>query len=145
MPNQRIKDLLTGAIATAVVMLISIAAVMLALLPLDLRMQNRAIRQANLIANTTWTKVSAKPLVSRFYPDGSGAYVVHLRSDNPAIPDQSIEVVDDDQRGEELLAIPDGCRVKATRNESQRWRSRSMAYNYLTFSCKNLFGKRTSI
>lgn len=143
MNKQRITDFLAGAIVAGTATIIAITALILALLPLDLRMQNRAIQQANLIANTSWTKVSAKPLVSRFYPNGWGAYVVRLRSENPTIPDQSIMVVDDDERGKELLAIPDGCSVKATRNESRRWRSRSMAYNYLIFSCKTLLGKKS--
>lgn len=141
----RIKDFLAGALVTGVAMIVLMAVLMLTLLPLDIRMQNRAIQQADTIANTTWTKVSAKPLVSRFYPNGWGAYIVHLKAENPAIPDQVIMVIDDDQRGQQLLGIPDGCRVKAARKESERWRSRSMAYNYLTFSCTTLLGKRTSV
>jgi len=133
--TNRIHDFLAGAALSGLAMILIMIVLMLALLPLDFRMQNRAIQQADRIANATWTKVLAKPLVSKLYPNGWGAYIVHLRSDDPGIPDQKIMVVDDDARGRELLAIPDGCRVRATRKESDRSRSRSMAYNYLDFSC----------
>ena len=127
--NQVIKNILAGLALTVLMMGITA----LALLPIDLRMQNRAISQANNIANTTWTKISAKPI-------GWDAYIVHLRADDPTIPDQKILVVNDDPRGQQLLAIQDGCRIKATRAESQRFRSRSLAYNYLDYSCTAVAG-----
>jgi hypothetical protein len=121
--NKIIKTI--AAAITLQVFLFAIA--MVALLPLDLRMQHRAIKQADHIASKTWTKVSTKP-------SGTDAFVVQLHCDDPSIPDEKILVVNDDLRGQQLLAIQDGCRIKATRGDSQRFRSRSLAYNYLDYN-----------
>ena len=127
--NTIIRNIL-AAIALSI-FLFAITAV--ALLPIDLRMQRRAIKQADHIASTIWTKVSAKPI-------GTDAYVVQLHSDDPSTPDVKILVVNDDPRGQQLLAMQDGCRIRATRGESQRFRSRSLAYNYLDYSCTAVSG-----
>lgn len=127
--NQIIKKTLS-TIALGIFML---SITMLALLPLDIRMRNKAIKQADQIASTTWTKISAKPI-------GKNGYIVHLRADDPAVPDQELLVISDDVRGQQLLAMQDGCRIKASRGESQRFRSRALAYNYLDYSCSTVAG-----
>jgi hypothetical protein len=129
----RKTELIKKTLAAFALATFMLAVTMIALLPLDLRMRHRAVRQADHIASTTWTKVSAKPI-------GTDAYVVHLRSDAPSTPDEEILVVNDDPRGQQLLSMQDGCRIKATRGESQRFRSRSLAYNYLDYTCTAVSG-----
>lgn len=121
------------------VILMSIA-VMIALIPLDMRMKRQALERADRVAERSWIKISAQPLVSKAYPNGNGAYVIQLRADDPSIADQRLLVFDDNLRGQKFLAIQNGCRVRAVLGDSQEWRSRALAYNYLEPTCVSIGG-----
>lgn len=115
-------------------------AVMIALIPLDMRMKRQALERADRVAERSWIKISAQPMVSKAYPNGNGAFLIQLRADDPLVPDQKLLVYDDDLRGQKFLAMQNGCRVRAVLADGQQWRSRALAYNYLDADCVSVGG-----